>query len=271
MGKQYTDKRPSIPAEIKRKIEVDAGHQCTIKNCYEHTYLEIHHINENREDNRIENLILLCDKHHKMAHANKIDRKALKEYKKLLNELKYSKIQTHETVLNNKINNNDSFYNNLVIDFGNQIKNIGFQWLNSLPQADWALKIDEYNKLYSLLNWLKSRDWTVNNSNSTLNFSFQKLFENISLTLKTFELHLTAIGDYYVTEKFYKSVDFYSDQKLRGDLEKQYDVHIYKLIDLTCEVAKNFNEVFRNIRKEVDGSFLLEVGIIPSLHDRRLV
>ena len=44
----------------------------------------IHHINENREDNRVENLILLCDKHHKMAHAGVIDKKSLREYKKLL-------------------------------------------------------------------------------------------------------------------------------------------------------------------------------------------
>ncbi|MBE9156992.1 hypothetical protein IQ265_09165 [Nodosilinea sp. LEGE 06152] len=32
----------------------------------------------------MDNLILLCDKHHKMAHSRVIDRKALREYKKLL-------------------------------------------------------------------------------------------------------------------------------------------------------------------------------------------
>lgn len=82
--KQYDDSRPAIPAEIARSVKVEAGHQCAIKACAEHTYLEIHHINESREDNRLENLILLCDKHHKMAHAGVIDRKSLHEYKKLL-------------------------------------------------------------------------------------------------------------------------------------------------------------------------------------------
>lgn len=82
--KQYVDSRPAIPAEIARSVKVEAGHQCAIKACPEHTYLEIHHINEDREDNRLENLILLCDKHHKMAHAGVIDRKSLREYKKLL-------------------------------------------------------------------------------------------------------------------------------------------------------------------------------------------
>lgn len=82
--KTYGAERPSIPADVRRSVEVEAGHSCTVFNCTEHTYLEIHHINENREDNRVSNLILLCDKHHKMAHKGVIDRKALKEHKKLL-------------------------------------------------------------------------------------------------------------------------------------------------------------------------------------------
>ena len=81
---KYNTPRPSIPSETERAVKVDAGHRCSIKHCTEHTYLEIHHINGNREDNRIENLILLCDKHHKMSHSEVIDRKSLREYKKLL-------------------------------------------------------------------------------------------------------------------------------------------------------------------------------------------
>jgi len=80
----YQEPRPSLPADVRRAVEVESGHSCAITRCGEHTYLEIHHINENREDNRVENLILLCDKHHKMAHAEVIDRKSLREYKGLL-------------------------------------------------------------------------------------------------------------------------------------------------------------------------------------------
>ena len=267
MEKQYNGKRPNIPADITRIIEVEAGHKCSIKNCYEHTYLEIHHINQNREDNSVDNLILLCDKHHKMAHANKIDRKALKEYKKLLN----IQIQHDEPIVSNKLNNSGNFYSNLSIDFGNKIKDIGFQWLSNLPNADRALKIDEYNKLYSLLGWLNSRDWIVNNSNTILNLSFQKLSKSINLTLKTFESYMTTVNDYYVTEKIYKHRDAYFNQELKTQLEKQYDNHIYNLIDLTIEVAQNFNEIFRTIRKEIDSDFLSDVGIIPNLHGKKLV
>ena len=69
----YEEDRPPIPDPIRREIEVEAGHKCSITHCTEHTYLEIHHINRNRQDNRKQNLILLCDKHHKMAHAGVID------------------------------------------------------------------------------------------------------------------------------------------------------------------------------------------------------
>lgn len=82
-NKKYDKSRASIPARICRAVKVESGHACAIKGCMEHTYLEIHHINENREDNRTENLILLCDKHHKMSHAGVIDRKSLREYKNL--------------------------------------------------------------------------------------------------------------------------------------------------------------------------------------------
>lgn len=80
----YQSDRPTIPANLKREVEVEAGHECSLIGCNEHTYLEIHHINQNREDNRKENLILLCDKHHKMAHKGVIDRKALHSYKEAL-------------------------------------------------------------------------------------------------------------------------------------------------------------------------------------------
>lgn len=92
----YEEPRPSIPADLRRSVEVESGHCCAIKGCNEHTYLEIHHIDQNRNNNKQENLILLCDKHHKMAHADVIDRKALRQYKKLL-------VDSHSTLITEKI------------------------------------------------------------------------------------------------------------------------------------------------------------------------
>lgn len=78
----YEATRPTIPADLKRAVHVEAGHSCAVSNCGDHSYLEIHHIDENRENNILENLILLCRKHHAMAHAGVIDRKALRLYKR---------------------------------------------------------------------------------------------------------------------------------------------------------------------------------------------
>lgn len=91
----YEEPRPTIPADLRRSVEVESGHCCAIKGCNEHTYLEIHHIDHNRNNNKQENLVLLCDKHHKMAHANVIDRKALKQYKALL-------VDSHATLIAEK-------------------------------------------------------------------------------------------------------------------------------------------------------------------------
>lgn len=76
----YDSSRKPIPAEIRRAVEVTSGHTCVVRHCGEHTYLEIHHIDENRDNNALENLALLCDKHHKMAHSGVIDKKSLREY-----------------------------------------------------------------------------------------------------------------------------------------------------------------------------------------------
>ena len=46
--------------------------------------MEVHHINGNRGDNRFENLILLCLRHHTMADRREIDRPSVLEYKRLL-------------------------------------------------------------------------------------------------------------------------------------------------------------------------------------------
>lgn len=76
------DTRPPIPAELKRKILVESGHRCAIPTC-RHIEIDIHHIIpwETCKEHKYENLIALCPNCHRMAHAEKIDRKALRIYK----------------------------------------------------------------------------------------------------------------------------------------------------------------------------------------------
>lgn len=83
MASQYDKKRPKISESLKRVIAIESGHACAIKDCIEHTYNEYHHIDGNRENNNPDNLIYLCDKHHKMAHKGIIDKESLRQYKKI--------------------------------------------------------------------------------------------------------------------------------------------------------------------------------------------
>jgi hypothetical protein len=108
---KYNELRPSIPADVRRSVEVESGHCCAIKGCEEHTYLEIHHIDENRDNNKQDNLIILCDKHHKMAHAKVIDRKSLREYKKLLKKSYNDQIDDRFDRLEKMISQNSQFQN----------------------------------------------------------------------------------------------------------------------------------------------------------------
>ena len=88
--------RPAIPAELRRKVLVEAGHRCAIPQC-RHIDVEIHHITpwEKCEEHKYENLIALCPNCHTRADKGDIDRKSLKRYKANLQFIhdKFSQIE----------------------------------------------------------------------------------------------------------------------------------------------------------------------------------
>lgn len=81
MIEKYKKPRPRIPQDLQRKVKIESGHKCAVNRCNS-TTCEIHHIDGNRENNVLENLIFLCRNHHKQAHEGIIDRKSLIEYKR---------------------------------------------------------------------------------------------------------------------------------------------------------------------------------------------
>ena len=74
--------RPAIPAEVKRKVLLEAGHRCVIPHCGS-AEIDVHHIIpwETCQDHSPDNLIALCPNCHRRAHKGKIDRKSLILYK----------------------------------------------------------------------------------------------------------------------------------------------------------------------------------------------
>lgn len=79
--------RPTIPADIRRAILVEAGHRCAIPRCGS-TELDIHHIVpwETCKRHDYDNLIALCPNCHRRADNGEIDRKSLRLYKSQLVE-----------------------------------------------------------------------------------------------------------------------------------------------------------------------------------------
>lgn len=90
------EERLAIPAELKRKVLVEAGHRCGIPTC-RNIIVDIHHIIPwgNCKKHEYENLIALCPNCHRRADSGEIDRKSLKMYKANLRFL-YDKFTTFE-------------------------------------------------------------------------------------------------------------------------------------------------------------------------------
>jgi len=75
--------RPPIPAEIRRRVLVEAGHRCAIPTC-RYIDVDVHHIIpwETCKIHEYDNLIALCPNCHRRAHKKgEIDRKSLRLYK----------------------------------------------------------------------------------------------------------------------------------------------------------------------------------------------
>jgi len=74
--------RPPIPAELRRRVLVEAGHRCAIPTC-RHIEVDIHHIVPwaQSQAHDYDNLIALCPNCHRRADRGEIDRKSLRLYK----------------------------------------------------------------------------------------------------------------------------------------------------------------------------------------------
>ena len=84
MAKKRADpeSRPAIPADLRRRVLVEAGHRCAIPTCRT-TTTEIAHIvpwSKCRE-HRFENLVALCPNCHARFHKGEIDKKSMLIYK----------------------------------------------------------------------------------------------------------------------------------------------------------------------------------------------
>lgn len=94
MGSRGT---PKIPAELRRRVLIEAGHRCAIPTCHA-IVCDVHHIVPWKECKRhdYKNLIALCPNCHRQAEQGRIDKKSLHKYKANLRFTieKYSQFET---------------------------------------------------------------------------------------------------------------------------------------------------------------------------------
>jgi len=90
------EERPALPADLKRRVLIEAGHRCAIPTCRFPT-TEIAHIEPwaRVKEHKYENLIALCPNCHTRAEKGEIDIKSLRIYKMILQRLtdKYDRFE----------------------------------------------------------------------------------------------------------------------------------------------------------------------------------
>jgi hypothetical protein len=74
--RKYNGRRPTIPESVKCEIRIVCQYSCLI--CTTSYPLEYAHIDGNRTDNSVTNLVLLCPNHHKSFDDGKIPKKDIR-------------------------------------------------------------------------------------------------------------------------------------------------------------------------------------------------
>lgn len=184
-------------------VKTRAGHCCEVNNCQDHTYLEIHHIDENRENNVLENLILLCRKHHAMAHAGQIDRKSLRIYinKAAPKAMNINPLDTRAYTLITQKFNEKSIINQIKnISFINRISTEFVDCIHDLPYI-WQDPFSNFN------------DIELNK----LNHQLRDACENFSRVHAHKTFPPVGGSGYYEVPKSYDQDTYYSEVKALKD------------------------------------------------------
>lgn len=79
-GRETKAQRVSIPQSTRQAVFNRADHHCQIPRCRDMENPEIHHIDGDRTKNSMNNLILLCKKHHAKADHHDYKQEQLKSW-----------------------------------------------------------------------------------------------------------------------------------------------------------------------------------------------
>jgi hypothetical protein len=78
-------KREPVITRDKRALLIECGYKCSVPRCEIHwPILQFHHINGDRSDSALKNILVLCPTHHQMATSGDMDRPACESLKQIL-------------------------------------------------------------------------------------------------------------------------------------------------------------------------------------------
>ena len=212
-----------------------------------------------QERDKYSNLILLCQKHHKIID----DHESVYPVEKLL-EIKQQHLDWVKANLNIDIpkQKDDETYATYIEDF---IKFSGLEtwniWTSHVLSGGQPQIIKEqYDNLYKLNEYMLSRIWPKRYAN--LEFGFTNFRQILNDFLRVLSEHIDKKGeDWYETKSFYR--------EYRGGNSKEYDegvrkfdYHVDLVQDLLLEMTRAANYLIIQIRYYISSSFRTQEGLL---------
>lgn len=240
--KKYQTSRPGIPIRLQRQVKIESGHKCAVNRCNS-TTCEIHHIDGNRNNNSLDNLILLCRNHHKQAHEGIIDKESLIEYKKNCNFLDRKFLA-------------EEFYKEHILELDNVLRLES--WLDiSYDLLNWKILNKFLMAFIDGVNLIDNTNYPE--EYLELRDSIQRLRGVLVNLIKCFEcdnvMLYTGILNYWMykswkAERWYSQDEYnkrYKEMEVWRD--KIYEVHVSLIIELNTFAEEIWKHILPNYRK----------------------
>ena len=212
------------------------------------------------ERDKYSNLILLCQKHHKIIDDHEdqypVDR---------LTEIKKEHVKWVQGSLNTadvEKQRDDETYATYIEDF---IKLSGIEEWDSwssfvLSSGQPQISKEQYQNLQKLNEYILSRIWPKRYAN--LEFAFHNFRRIVNDFIQVFSKYIDKSDDeFYDTEKFYKR-EYHVEQKEYDRLGAKYDYHVDLVQDLMCELTRAGNYLIEQIRYTISPSFRTKEGLL---------
>jgi hypothetical protein len=206
------------------------------------------------------NLILLCQKHHKIIDDHE-DQYSVEK----LREIKGEHIKWVQSSLNPadlEKQRDDETYATYIEDFVTLAGVDDWEGWSSFVLSGGQPEIskDRYEALQKLNGYLLSRIWS--HRYPKLEFAFKNFRLILNNFIQVFAKYLDkSEGDFYFTEKFYKR-EYHVEASEYDRLGAKFDYHVDLVQDLMCELTRAGNYLIEQIRYNILPSFRTKEGLL---------